>query len=259
MQIDDIPRNYKPCYCISSSSIFAEKWRLHECNRNLNELQIGIWNKTFYHSFKFEILLFVCAIFVYYLTLKKLLKRIFCKLYTTTNYYRYIKKKYIFPLPLIIYLIIIFYNYNIFPLSKRKKKKNDEIELTCSKFIKPDLTTLVKTTVVLRLSLDSMEAFERKIFPRRPFIFCTTNTRNKVEWRNDALLDCASLYNSACVANQLRYISPFPTLIFFQILNPFCTSDELRRGNWCPCKTFRRLKDRSRFPLSLSLSFSLLE
>lgn len=104
-----------------------------------------------------------------------------------------------------------------------------------------------------------MEAFERKIFPRRPFIFCTTNTRNKVEWRNDALLDCASLYNSACVANQLRYISPFPTLIFFQILNPFCTSDELRRGNWCPCKTFRRLKDRSRFPLSLSLFFSLLE
>lgn len=102
-------------------------------------------------------------------------------------------------------------------------------------------------------TLDSMEAFERKIFPRRPFIFRTTNTRSKVEWRNDALLDCASLYNSACIANQL--FLPFPTLIFFQILNPFCTSDELR-GNWCPCKTFCRLKDRSRFSLSFSRSSS---
>lgn len=53
-------------------------------------------------------------------------------------------------------------------------------------------------------------------------------------------------------ASQINYPSPFPTLIFFRILNPFCTSDELR-GNWCPCKTFRRLKDRSRFPLSLFL------
>lgn len=100
-------------------------------------------------------------------------------------------------------ILCIATNYYI----KISKRKNDEIELIYSKFIKPDLITLVplETTVVwiLRLSLDSMEAFERKIFPRRPFIFCTTNTRNKVEWRNDALLDCASLYNSACIANQL--------------------------------------------------------